>query len=100
MTAAKILALSFVAIHRLVGFTFSTKCTIAIRTQGSHSLTFKNSRIFPGLSRAPRTFFQDVVTAQQYLNVKINELFKIYNVALQQKSRPKAEEGKFLGRGG
>jgi len=83
----------------LVGFALSTKCRTAICTQGSHPLTFKNSRICPGLSRTPRTFFPDVVAAQQYLNVKINDSYSKYTTwhYNPQKSRLKAEEGKLFG---
>jgi len=45
---------------------FTAKCS----SQGSHSY-FQQ---IPGLSRIPRTFLQDAVAAQQYSNVKTNEL--------------------------
>jgi len=55
----------------------------------------------PGFSRTPEHFFQDVVAAQQYLNVKINGsyLLKIYKVALQStKVEAKGRGGEVLGR--
>jgi len=67
--------------HSLCGKTITANIQISVPVhQGSHSF---NSKKFQDFSRTPRTFFQDVVAAQQYWNIKANGryLLKIYNVA-------------------
>jgi len=57
--------------HASTGSTSSVKFLQPNALLRVHTLTFKK---IPGLSRIPRTFLQDAVAAQQYSNVKTNEL--------------------------
>jgi len=60
-----------------------TNCLVSLITrmtynQGTRSLASKNSGTFPGLSRNAKTFSQDLVIAEQCLNIQTNSSYLLY----------------------